>query len=493
MRGRLNLAWLLGVLVVVIGIGSSMDARAADGDVIWDGVIQVPGVELGFSLTLTPAGEDGWSGALSIPMQGLDGAVVSELVVSETGLDFILALPGMPEGSIPRFDLEIDESGAKASGLMTQAGATFPVTLEIQSAEEAAAAAAALRPQTPVGPFVYRTVEVKVPVAVEDGEGHTLAGTLVLPEAGEFGDGPYACAVFLTGSGPQDRDEMIFGHRPFAVIADALAKAGVASLRCDERGIGESTGDFALAASHEFAADALAQVGFARERAEIDAGRVGLIGHSEGGLTAAIVAADNADVAFVVSLAGMGLTGRETLIGQSAAAMRLGGAPEAFIARNSELAGLLYDAVGAGAPYEEQLAAMRELVLHQMGMQAMGLPEDELAELVRGFMAPMDTAWMHVLLTIDPADYLRRVRQPVLVMNGELDIQVLPDTNLEAITAALDAAGNEDVTVHRLPGLNHLFQNAETGAMEEYAAIRETFDPAALRIVVDWVVSKNGR
>jgi pimeloyl-ACP methyl ester carboxylesterase len=496
MRGRSNrFVVMIGAMALAIGLALTGSAFAADGDEkIWSGIISIPGVEFDFSVTLIPADDGSYSGTLDIPMQGITGAAIGEIVVTETTLDFTLPMPGMQANAVPVFDLDIDASGMKAVGIMMQAGATFPVALELKSAQAIAAAAAARRPQTPIGPFPYREELVQVPVVLNGEFAHMLAGTLSMPDPEEFGAGPYACAILLTGSGPQDRDETIFEHKPFAVIADALARAGVASLRCDERGVGESGGDFATADSYDFANDALAQVNFAMGRPEIDNERIGLIGHSEGGLTSAMVASEQPDgVSFVVSLAGMALTGRETLLTQSSAMMRVGGATEEFTDRNRELAGAFYDLVIAGAGDAEQFEGMKALVVHQMGAQVTNISQAELDNNVRQHMSVFGTPWMKELLVIDPAEYLRKTQQPILVMNGELDLQVLPDENIEVIAAALDTAGNEDVTVHRLPGLNHLFQNAQTGAMAEYAMIKETFDPGALEILVGWVVEQTSR
>lgn len=490
MQGRsIRFGIVVGLLVTAMGAFFAGGARAADGERLWSGVAQLQGVELPLTLRLTPTPGGGWSGAMDIPSQGIMGARIGELQLTELSMGFTLPLPGMPEELVPSFDLKIDEAGTTAVGIITQGGMSFPVTLEYTSAEAIAAAVAARRPQTPRPPFPYRAIEVGVPVVAGGERTHDLAGTLLLPDPAEFGDGPYACAVLLTGSGPQDRDETIFEHKPLAVVADALARAGVATLRCDDRGVGGSGGDFAAADSYDFADDAYAQVVFAGHRPEIDRGRVGLIGHSEGGLTAAMVAADQPEaVSFVVTLAGMGLTGRETLIGQAAAMMRLGGTPEDMVARNKELQGVFYDLVESKAPIEEQIAAMRALVENQMGDEAAGVPEAQMQQIVGQQMSVFDSPWMKLLLVIDPARYLQRVRQPVLVMNGELDVQVLPDTNIAAITEALESVGNERVTVRRFPGLNHLFQNAPTGSMAEYTEIRETFDTGALRFMVDWVV-----
>ncbi|MCB9838573.1 MAG: alpha/beta fold hydrolase [Phycisphaeraceae bacterium] len=489
LRNRLR---AVGMVVAAAFACVAGDAAVADGGgpEVWAGSVQLQGPTLVLTLRLQEGADGSWAGTVDIPEQGFAGVVVAGFARSETAMEFTLPFPGMPENLIPSFELVLDKSGEHASGIMRQAGRTFPVTLDRTTEEAIVASAQDRRPQTPRPPFPYRNESVEVRVAPQGMTTHDLAGTLTLPDAGEFGDGPYPCAVLLTGSGPQDRDETLFEHKPFAVIADALARAGIASLRCDDRGIAASGGDFAASDSYDFANDAMAQVDYVRGRPEIDASKVGLIGHSEGGLTAAIVASRaRKEVAFVVTLAGMGLTGRETLLGQAEKTLRLGGREESFVARNRELQTALFDLVESGASEEEQAAAMRALVVHQMAEQAAMMQESQIDQVTRQQMSVFRSKWMQTLLTLDPAAFLDHVSQPILVMNGELDSQVLPDTNLAAITGALEAAGNGRVTVRRYPGLNHLFQNAETGALSEYDTIHETFDPHALQDLVDWVVA----
>ena len=482
---------LLIVSSLAIGFFGVPHAAAQADAQVWDGVAELDGgLKLDMILRLSTDSTGEMSGVVDIPMQGFEGVAITELEFAEGAIRFMLPFPGMREDLIPTFNLTLGEDRKTASGVMRQAGREFPISFVLSSTAELEAKEQARRPQTPRPPFAYRNIEVTIPVSADGAVSHELAGTLTLPDPDQFGDGPFACAVLLTGSGPQDRDETIADHKPFAVIADALAKAGVASLRCDERGIGASTGDFAAADTHDYAVDAVAQVAFAAARSDIDADRVGLIGHSEGGLTGSVVAAGNPDtVAFLASVAGMGLTGRETLLGQAARILEVNQVPEEFVTKNKELQVAFYDLLGQGAPREEVLAAMRAMIIHQLGpAQVATTPATEIDRITQQQMAAFDSAWMQTLLTIDPASYYEQVRQPVLVMNGELDVQVLPDANINAITAALEKAGNDNVTVRRFEGLNHLFQNATTGAMQEYEQIKETFDPDALRALVDWVV-----
>jgi len=491
-RSRPTNVLLLLISSLLLGLFCAADSAAQDQPQLWEGVIELnQGLELEMTLRVF-RGDDGQiAGAVDIPAQGFKDVAISDLEFGDGAMTFRLPFPGMQEELIPSFELQLSDDKQSASGTMAQAGQEFPVTFELRSQESITAAEIARRPQTPRPPFPYRQEEVRVPVEDNWAPSHVLAGTLTLPDAEEFGDGPYACAVLVTGSGPQDRDENLFDHKPFAVIADALARAGVATLRCDERGIGASTGDFAIADSHDFAADGLAQIRFAAARAEIDADRIGLIGHSEGGLTGAIIAAEHPDeVSFFAVLAGMGLTGEATLLGQSEAMISASGVPEDFIKKNRELQSVFYKRIIDGASEAEINGAMRTVVLHQLTLQPREYTEAEISQIVHQQMVTFGTPWMELLLVIDPADYFSKVTQPVLLMNGELDLQVLADENLGAITAALDRAGNEDVTVRRFDGLNHLFQNAQTGLMGEYDQLTETFDPGALGVLTSWVVER---
>ncbi|HED52682.1 MAG TPA: alpha/beta hydrolase [Phycisphaerales bacterium] len=460
----------VAVLTPGVGLGESVEPER------WVGSIELPGMELGFAVRFEQ-GEDGsWSGYLDIPMQGLADGELSEVAYSDSAIGFVFEIPNQPEANWPRFSFEIDESGQSASGVLRQAGGEYPATLELDADGSADLMP---RPQTPVRPLPYREESVVVPA----GE-HELAGTLTLPDEQQFGAGPYPAVVFISGSGPQDRDETILGHKPFFVISDALAKRGIAGLRCDDRGFGESTGDFAESTTLDFADDVRACISYLKGRDEI--GRIGLIGHSEGAMIAPMVAAGNEDVGFVVLLAGPGVTGKEILVRQTHDITAQAGMDEASLEAQRELQTDLLDRVVAGAGEDELREVMMELIQIQLGDE--DLPDDQVEAMIDQQIGMMTSPWMRTFLTVDPRPALREMTQPVLVLNGSLDLQVVADQNLPEIEKALAEAGNTDVTIVELEGLNHLFQPAQTGALDEYASIETTFDEAAMKRIGDWIL-----
>lgn len=455
---------------------------------VWSGDLTIPGagdVELVFRFDRLEGG--GWSGNGDVAAQGIMGAPLEDIEITDEGMSFRLAIPGAPEAAHPVFSLTLE--GDDARGTMTQGGGTLPYAMTRTSEEAMLAAAIERRPQTPRPPFEYRTIDVRVPVVVEGEVAHELAGTLTLPDADTFGDGPYPCVLTVSGTGPQDRDETLVEHKPFLLIADRLAKRGVATLRCDDRGVGQSGGDYATAACTDFAADASAQAEYLLTRPEIDPERIGMLGHSEGGLTVPLAAAGNDNVAFVVLLAGMAIRGDHVLTSQSAKMFELRGLQAPFIEESNRLRTAFIEGIRAQRPDEEITELARALVDHDsLGM----MPEAQAAQQARMAVNMLNNPWGRELISIDPADSIARLTQPVLAMTGSLDCQVLPRLNLDATREALERGGNTDHTVLELEGLNHLFQNATTGGMEEYQRIKESFDPEALELLVDWIVEKSG-
>jgi hypothetical protein len=298
--------------------------------------------------------------------------------------------------------------------------------------------------------------------------------------------------VLVTGSGPQDRDESLLGHRPFAVLADHLTRQGIAVLRYDDRGVAKSTGRFADATSADFAEDALAAVHYLRTRREV--GKIGIAGHSEGGVIAPMVAVRSPDVAFLVLLAGTGLPGDSILKMQSRLIARASGVSAEMIELSARAQTRMFAAVIEGG----DSAAMRAR-LRQIGAEALAQMTEEQRRASRLTPAAMEaniaqisTPWFRYFLAYDPRPTLRRVRVPVLALNGSLDLQVPPKEDLAAIAAALREGGNRDVRTIELPGLNHLFQTTTTGAPTEYAQIEETMSPAALSAISAWILERFG-
>lgn len=340
-----------------------------------------------------------------------------------------------------------------------------------------AAASKANRPQTPRPPFPYRSEEV----TVESVAGVKLAGTLTLPA----GKGPYPAAVLITGSGAQDRDETVFGHKPFAVIADRLARDGIAVLRVDDRGFAKSTGSFAAATDDDFALDAAANVAFLRTRADIDPARIGLIGHSEGGLVAPKVAVKDPKLAFIVLMAGPGAPLSEVLRAQRAAlAPAMGLSPERI--RQSQVLLDRVDAAMRGATDDADARARALAVLKADGGDLVPTPAQ-----AESLAMQLSSGWMRNLVDYDPAPTLEKVRCPILGLYGSKDGQVLAAQNLPAVRRA--TRQNPDVTLVELPDLNHLFQTARTGAIGEYGDLEETIAPIALDTMSAWIKRRLAR
>lgn len=338
---------------------------------------------------------------------------------------------------------------------------------------------APLRPQEPQRPFPYREEEAGIE---NSAQGIHLAGTLTLPP----GKGPFPAVLLITGSGLQDRDEEVFGHKPFLVLADYLTRRGIAVLRVDDRGIGGSTSK-GPATDADLATDAVACLRYLRSRSDI--GPVGLIGHSTGALVAQIAASKADEVDLVVMLAGPGIPGNQIVKLQSELIARASGVPESVIATNSKLTAAGVDAV-AQSPTPQEAAVRARDALEKAAAE---LPEPSRSRTrasIANQVALLSSPWMHHFLRFDPRATLRHLRCPILALNGTLDLQVPAAANLPAIAGALAAAGNHNVTTTALPGLNHLFQTAKTGLPSEYGLIDETMSPTALRTIGDWLTRR---
>jgi pimeloyl-ACP methyl ester carboxylesterase len=443
---------------------------------IWEGPLKVGPIELRLALRITKADDGKLAAKLDSIDQGARDISCPEVEFAERKLTV-----GIPLIKA-RYAGTLADDGQSVKGSWDQAGQAFP--LELKRVEKVSTPN---RPQHPKPPFPYRVEEVTFtnPAA----GGITLAGTLTLPR----GDGPFPAVALITGSGAQDRDETIFGHKPFLVLADHLTRRGVAVLRYDDRGVGKSGGKATGATSADFATDAHAAVAFLRGRPEIDPKRVGLAGHSEGGIIAPMVAADHpGDVAFLVLLAGTGLPGNEVMARQLEDIARTGGDSAAKVALLVRFQKALVAAAAKGRTAEERkesvLAAAKAFEAVLTDDEKKLVHPDESGEKVAKASADRLTdPWMHYFLNHDPRPALRKVTCPVLAVNGENDLQVAHGPNLAAIAAALKEGGNARVTVKMFPGLNHLFQHSKTGRIAEYGQIEETFAPEALTFLGDWL------
>jgi pimeloyl-ACP methyl ester carboxylesterase len=446
------------------GAGAAQPAISGlDG--VWDSRIRRNNAELRFILRVA-TGAVGTVALFDSPDTMTGGLAVTGLAREGREVRFIV-----PAGE-SSFHGTLSEDGTQMRGRWSRSG--YPDIETIFTRRNAAAASAPRRPQEPHPPFPYRSEEVRIPNPRAPGV--TLAGTLTLPP----GEGPFPAAILISGSGAQDRDEALMGHKPFAVLADHLTRAGIAVLRYDDRGTARSTGDFQGATSADFATDAAAAFAFMRGRREIDRAAIGYIGHSEGALIGPLAAAESPGLAYMVLLAGPGERTRTLLEAQRRAIGESMGMSEAELAQAGLMHARLAEIAAGDRPQAEAEAAMRA-VMSDTAIAGSGILPAQRDMLIARLLDP----WFRWFLRYDPAPALGALRMPVLALNGALDRQVLPAANLAGIRAA--TAGNRDVTVTELPGLNHLFQTARTGGIGEYAQIEETMAPVVLRIVADWI------
>ncbi|HEX7090561.1 MAG TPA: alpha/beta fold hydrolase [Longimicrobiales bacterium] len=464
---------------------SPAPARAQQTDLsgAWLGTLQAGPIELRLVFHLTRQADGTYRGAMDSPDQGARGIPASAVEVTGDSVRVTLAsLNAVYRG-------QVQPGAERIAGTLTQHGSSFPLDL----ARTDQVLGMGPRPQDPREPLPYHSEDVTYenPAA-----GVRLAGTFTRPRA----PGRYPAALLITGSGPQDRNEELMGHRPFLVLADHLTRRGIAVLRVDDRGVGESTGDFGSATSADFASDVLAGVAYLKSRDDVDTAAIGLIGHSEGGLIAPMVAAESDDVAWIVLMAGPGLPGDSILILQSALIARASGASEAAIAQNQEIQRTLFKVLreepsdsAARRRVRDALREMHERTRAALGQQPAQGEEAEAREAaIEQQVRQVVTPWLRYFIDYDPRPTLRRVKVPVLAVNGSLDLQVPSQANLAAIREALEQGGNRQVTTVEFPGLNHLFQTAKTGAPSEYAQIEETMAPAVMERIADWVLEVSG-
>jgi pimeloyl-ACP methyl ester carboxylesterase len=359
------------------------------------------------------------------------------------------------------------------AGTWYQSGAEVPAVFELRDAPLVLA-----RPQEPAPPFPYEVIDVRF----ENGA-ISLAGTLAVPE----GEGPFPAVVFTSGSGSQDRDETIVGHKPFLVLSDAFALAGIASLRFDDRGIGDSTGDPVGATTADLATDTAAAVQFLADDGRFNS--IGIVGHSEGGIIGPMVANASDLIDSVVLLAGPGLPGLDVLLRQTEDLMRVEGAPEADIAWQTSWRREIMEVSASSAPADDAAEAIRSIVDAALENPPADVTETLDPSMADQFVTAFTDPWMRFFLAYDPAPALEDLDIPVLALIGSLDVQVSAEENIPALEAAL--AGNGDATVSDLEGLNHLFQNAETGAVSEYTRIEETFSPEAIDLITTWILERS--
>ena len=440
----------------------------------WRGGLEVGG---GASLTIvfniSQDADGAFTGTMDSPDQGAIGIPLTSVTIEGSSVTVsIQVIQGTYTGTL-------SDEGDQLSGTWSQGPASLALTLVKGDPSPPPE-----RPQEPKPPYPYSIEEVTF---TNTEAGIDLAGTLTIPD----GLGPFPGVVLVSGSGPQDRDESLMGHKPFLVLADHLSRRGIAVLRFDDRGVGSSGGEFQTATSEDFTEDALAGVSYLEGQDRVAATQVGIVGHSEGGLIAPLAAIRSEKVAYIVMLAGPGVPGiaQGQLIGLAA------GAPEAVIEMNSRVQRALAD-IAKEEPDEQKAgpimrSAMREEIALLPPAIMEAIPESQIGDAaINTTVNQFNSPWFRFFLHYDPRPILEQISVPVLAIFGEKDLQVPHELNVPEIEAAFQRGNNEATTVRVLPGLNHLFQQAESGAPSEYQQIEETFNQSALELVSSWILEQ---
>lgn len=458
----------------------------------WEGTIAVQGTELPIVFHISKDSAGKLQATFDSPKQKAFNLACGDVMVQA---DSVIIMIPMIKGS---YTGRLEQDNKQITGTWNQGPASLP--LGLKKTADVATAKVVNRPQTPKPPFPYKSEDVVYSNADRSIRfGATFTVPLPDPNINYFRAPVYPTVILITGSGRQDRDETIMDHKPFAVIADHLTRQGIAVLRVDDRDMGKTTGNYASATSADFAKDIEAGIAYLKSREDVDTANIGLIGHSEGGMIAPMVAAKTSEVKFMVLLAGPGEKISSLMEQQAVDVAVASGVSQVY----AEQYRLLYrklvaaiiketdtvKAMACGISVFNSWQKNKEIVLVKATTGV--TDENSKRNFVRSFVVQFNTPWLRYFFQYDPAIYLARVKCPVLAINGEKDIQVAARPNLAAIQQVLEKAGNSHITTVAMPGLNHLFQHCTSCDVDEYGELEETFDKATLLLMSDWI--KTGR
>ncbi len=433
-----------------------LDADKIAGE--WSGTMKAGGQDLELAFHIKNDSGD-LTAVMDSITQGVNGIIAEDVAINQTELKInFKSINAVYTASLSGTDT--------LEGSWKQGPGKYDLTLQ----RRRSALTAPMRPQDPSEPYPYKSEDVTFRNLKQDA---VLAGTLTYPDSGKA---DYAI-ILISGSGSQDRNEELMNHRPFLVISDYLTREGIAVLRYDDRGFGESTGDAADATSADLATDADAAVNFMAQQDFVQVGKIGLAGHSEGGLIAPITANSNELVDFVILLAGPGVPGDKLLMSQSEAIMKAAGASEAAIKQTSEINRKVYDILLNET--DDEIIKNQIIPL----LQSAGLSEAQAEQQMQQLTSP----WFKYFTAYNPEQELSRLSIPVLAVNGSLDLQVPAEENLTAIRKILEKSEKSDFTIKEFDGLNHLFQPAVKGLPSEYGSIEKTIAPEVLEYISSWI------
>lgn len=464
---------ILSILLFGIFLSSGKGQRKDENLTNWDGRIKVHQFELKLIFKLNSE-----KCYLDIPAQAIQNYPASKL--NHLGDSINIAFSGMFEA---RFEGINDKD--VIVGNWIQLGKNYPLTLRKKKEYS--------RPQTPKPPFPY---EEEVVSYFNQARSVKFGGTLTIPKKGN----KHPLAILISGSGRQDRDETIFGHKPFLVIADYLTRQGIAVLRVDDRGIGQTTGKETLgkATSYDFAMDVIAGIEYLKNRKDINHSQIGLIGHSEGGIIASIAGAKRNDVAFIVSLAGVGVTGEKLILSQIEKSLQRS-FPSPSIDSIMTIEKTAIDIINQESNDRlAEVAILRNFTSLRLVNQDSIVKKFYGMKIKDGFetydlkttgdrFRKMMLPWYRYLLLYNPSEFLPKVKAPFLALNGEKDTQVLSDLNLNGFRSVFDKYGKRNYKTISYPGLNHFFQHCKTGYFDEMELIEETFSPEVLNDMSTWI------
>lgn len=455
------------ILIINYQISSSQEITGT-----WNGVLKVQGMQLRLVFKVTKS-ENGYSSTMDSPDQGAKNIPVTNTTFENSKVKF--------EVTNAKIEYNGELSDNKIVGTFKQGSQEFPMNLSKNALEKEILK----RPQEPTKPYSYYSEDVTFQNTKAN---ISLSGTLTLPKKNGF----FPSVILITGSGPQNRNEELLGHKPFLVISDYLTKKGIAVFRYDDRGIGDSKGDFKTATTADFATDVESAIAYLQTRKEINKNKIGLVGHSEGGLIASIVASKSKDISFIILLAGTGIQGDKLLLLQQELISKANGTSEADIKKSNQTNAKLIEMVVQSNNNQKLKTDLTNLMNETLKNDTSveipnGLTKEEFISMQ---VNQISSPWMRYFIKFNPAISLGKIKCPILAVNGEKDLQVPPNENLTAIKNASTIGGNKNVTVKEFPNLNHLFQECITGLPNEYAEIEQTFSPIVLAEITKWILNQ---
>lgn len=458
------------IIICTILITLSLNAQEITGK--WNGMLKVKGMELRIVFNIARQG-DAYTATMDSPDQGAFDIPMTSAEFKNPDIKLTHS------AAMIVYSGKLEEGQIK--GTFNQAGQSFPMDLSRETIEKVEI----VKPQDPEKPYPYISEDVLIQNLKDS---VTLAGTITLPSK----EGKFPAVILVSGSGPQNRNEDIFGHKPFLILSDFLTRNGIAVLRYDDRGTASSKGNYSTATSADFATDAMSAINYLKSRPEINSQKIGIIGHSEGGIIAPMLAANYNEIAFIVLMAGTGVQGNELLLMQQEAIGKVSGLTDDELKMmrevNSKQFDIIVNATSTDSIRPRLVNYLKQyLKEYPEAQRPEGMTDDQYVEMS---IAQLTTPWMVNFMRYNPTTDLAKVKCPVLAINGSKDLQVPAKVNLASIEKAVKSGGNNDVTIIELEGLNHLFQECETGSPMEYTQIQQTISPNAMDEILKWINQK---